>query len=289
LIVAFLLPVGIFFYAGTREPMHGGHPLGYWVAQYSVHRAGLFVDSAEQRAAAEMAIRLIGTNALPYLVDWIDYDPGPWRRKLGPHVEKLPGWLQRSAVIQRPLYGGTSRAQRAQLALESLGPTAAPALLELHRLACNSHSTDTRRRAVIALCAIGPSAMTAMTNILATAPFDEQRLIMNSLPKLGTNAAPAVPVLVHQLQYGDLRTATASAQTLATLRLDLDFVIPALSDRLADPHPRMRIAAASSLAQFGTRAFISLPALNQLATDPDKGVSKAASDAIKAITAVAPP
>jgi hypothetical protein len=39
-----------------------------------------------------VAIRTMGTNALPYLLKWTQYEPGQWKRKILP---VLNGWLAR--------------------------------------------------------------------------------------------------------------------------------------------------------------------------------------------------
>ena len=33
-------------------------------------------------AEAEMAVRNIGTNGIPFLLQWINYEPPTWRKKL---------------------------------------------------------------------------------------------------------------------------------------------------------------------------------------------------------------
>jgi hypothetical protein len=264
------------------EPAYNGKRLGEWISIY------LAAESLTAVKEAGAAIQMIGTNALPILIDWIDYHHGPLRRHALTHWDKLPGGLRNHSVFHRWLFGGYQRSGHAQSAFAVLRDQAVPAIPALHQLVRDSASPETRRGAVMALAAIGPGAMTAMTNILATAFYDEQRLVLNSLTKLGTNAAPAVPALIHQVHHGDMRTAELSAETLGTLRLVPDETVPALIDGLADSNSRMRAAAAKALGSFGAQAIIALPVLNQLETDPDQGVSRAARAAITAITGVAP-
>lgn len=271
-----------FFVLRNPEPAYNGKRLGEWISIY------LAAETLTGVQDARAAIQKIGTNALPVLIDWIDYHPGPLRRHALTHWDKLPGGLRNHSVLHRWLFGGHQRSGHAQSAFAVLRDQAVPAIPALHQLVRDSASPETRRGAVMALAAIGPGALTAMTNILATAPFAEQRLVLDCLTKLGTNGAPAVPALIHQVHHGDMRTAELSAATLGTLGLVPDEAVPALIDGLADSNSRMRAAAAKALGRFGALAINALPALNQLETDPDQGVSKAARAAITAITGVAP-
>lgn len=264
------------------EPAYKGKRLGEWISIY------LAAESLSAVKEAGAAMQTIGTNALPILVDWIDFHPGPLRRHALTHWDKLPGGLRNHSVLHRWLFGGHQRSFLAQSAFAVLRDQAVPAIPALHQLVRDSASPETRRGALMALAAIGPGALTAMTNLLATAPFAEQRLVLDSLATMGTNAAPAVPALIHQIHHGDMRTAELSAATLGALGLVPDEAVPALIDGLADSNSRMRAAAAKALGSFGAQAIIALPALNQLETDPDQGVSRAARAAITAITGVAP-
>jgi hypothetical protein len=58
-----------------REPEYNGAALSTWLA-----RCGSTNQS--ESLAAVAAIRHIGTNALPFLIRWIQYEPG-WKDSLG--------------------------------------------------------------------------------------------------------------------------------------------------------------------------------------------------------------
>src|ERR1035438_601378 len=92
--------------AEPSEPEVRGHPLSFWVVQYTGARG-----TDEDRAAgqqAESAIREMGTNALPCLVDWLRN--GPPR-------------------------GRTQSKFAAIFIMQLLGPSAAPAIPDLERVA----------------------------------------------------------------------------------------------------------------------------------------------------------
>jgi len=59
-----------------REPEYGGKRLSEWV------RALPLDSSRTGSSEAEVAVRQIGTNAFPYLLKWVDYEPAAWKLKV---------------------------------------------------------------------------------------------------------------------------------------------------------------------------------------------------------------
>jgi hypothetical protein len=57
-----------------REPEYGGKRLSEWVLALPPSPTG--------GTDAELALRSIGTNAVPFLLKWIDYEPAAWRIKV---------------------------------------------------------------------------------------------------------------------------------------------------------------------------------------------------------------
>jgi hypothetical protein len=116
----------------TAEPAYHGHSLSKWVA---ILGEGSHREEAVQRAAE--AVNSIGTNATPYLLAWIQFEPkpGPFQSRANPYN---PNWQQLS-LRDRVLYDYfRSRHQRAAEeageAFRVLGARAAPAIPELARL-----------------------------------------------------------------------------------------------------------------------------------------------------------
>jgi len=64
----------------AREPEYGGKRLSEWVLMLPPD-----ADPFGQ-TKAEVALRSIGTNAVPHLLRWIDYEPASWRLKLYEHL-----------------------------------------------------------------------------------------------------------------------------------------------------------------------------------------------------------
>src|SRR4051794_39911375 len=71
----------------SKEPEYEGKKLSEWV-----------LDLNAGSSPSKNAIREIGTNALPYLLKWMRYDPPPWKpklyQKLNPLIAKVqPRWV----------------------------------------------------------------------------------------------------------------------------------------------------------------------------------------------------
>ena len=63
----------------AKEPTYKGRALSNWVI------SGYQNPGPE----AETAIGEIGTNGIPFLLEWIQYEPAPWRAKLAATVVRI--------------------------------------------------------------------------------------------------------------------------------------------------------------------------------------------------------
>jgi len=93
-------------WGSEREPRCRGRTLSAWLLEGTWNPDGL---SAEQ----EEAIRCMGTNALPFLVKWVQYVSPPWRVRLtgnAPRVFARFSFLLRDKQLERarlsPRLGG---------------------------------------------------------------------------------------------------------------------------------------------------------------------------------------
>jgi len=137
------------------EPVYKGRKLSSWLTEFYL------VDTPDQECF--QAVHRIGTNSIPCLLKWIDYDPGAWRDKALVSYAKVPsffqprfltGWLQgRAPMIQSGL---------ATMGFEMLGPEGAPAVSDLIRLLQTSKSNFRKERLMLCLGAIGSKARPAL-------------------------------------------------------------------------------------------------------------------------------
>ena len=76
-----LVAAGFVLWPRETEPMYQGKSLSEWANAYQ----GYSDPSAPE------ALQSIGTNALPYLLRWIQYEPGAVRQRLAWVAHKMPG------------------------------------------------------------------------------------------------------------------------------------------------------------------------------------------------------
>ena len=135
-IVVFLL------WPGDPEPEYEGKKLSQWVTingwnaatfGNTLYMALSFEPTASQ--PAPVAIRAIGTNALPFLLKWIQYEPPRWRMRLMQLASRLPAGIQSSRFVMWAV--SSKREMLAENAIDAfriLGPQSAEAIPELGRL-----------------------------------------------------------------------------------------------------------------------------------------------------------
>jgi len=138
-----MLILAAMLWPGEREPEYNGVPLSKWLERYD----GVNIQATE-------AIQHIGTNALPYLVRWIQYKAPGWRNFLNHLGTRLPASMQKTRAMHWLLHDkAEDRAFFAVEAFWALGPNANPATDELLRLALaeDPRAPLTQRRATEAL------------------------------------------------------------------------------------------------------------------------------------------
>src|SRR5205823_12852958 len=69
---------GFLLWPRDPEPKYQGVSLTGWLAK----------GSNDGEAAA--AVRHLGTNSIPFLLQWLSYEPAPWRRQWRNAFRKLP-------------------------------------------------------------------------------------------------------------------------------------------------------------------------------------------------------
>jgi HEAT repeat protein len=285
-----VLTVVCLLWPREHEPGYQGKKLSEWLTLYS-SGLPLGTDSPQKKAARE-AVRHIGTNAVPVLLAWLDYDPSAWRRKLTSAANRLPGHWDQSALLERLLGGKAEmQARLAVLGFEILGPEARCAVPELGQLML-TRTSQSGDMAVLALVLIGkeglPPLVAALTNSQALKRSLAAGLIGFIMPgpakTNALNAADAVPALVQCLGDKDQLVAGNAARTLGQLGILPNIVVPALTKALSDTRPGIRGCATWALAQFSQDARSAIPAISAALNDPDLSVRKAATNALQQIT-----
>lgn len=272
----------VLFFSGDPEPAYAGKSLSAWV-DAPVGAMPPLKHSSE----AVSAIRAIGTNALPFLVEWIRYEPSDLRVKSEPRVRSLPSWLL-NPLTWRLLYRDIYRAQAAKEAFIALGPAAAPAVPQLHAIFLATSNNSVRANVVLSLVEIGPEAAPALANIAATTAYGVMIVHHMDRDLYRANLDAFTPILLSYLRGPDVNMASFAATGFARLQPDPEHSVPALIAALERPEDQIRIATCIALGNYGAEATAALPVLARLASEtaPGTQVNLTSRIAIEKITGV---
>lgn len=255
-----MLLVG-FLYSTLRsdEPYHDGQPLSYWLRELELSRDA----STERWQRAVRAVRQMGTNALPALLQMLQTPDSRWKTD-------AVDWLQETVDVDLTETLGSIRGRRAVAGFRVLGPTtASPALPRLATLAAAPDSRISSQ-ALAALGEIGgetmiPTLVTVLTNGNSLARAEAAV----SLGALRGQGRAAVPELVRALRHADVSIRASAARALGEIALEPDQAVPALTEALRDADATVRAAASLALGFYGRDAEDALPALRELALHSD--------------------
>lgn len=267
-----------------REPWYEGRSYTDWLAAYDLD-CRESEDPVEPQTPAYWALRDIGTKAIPTLLKWVEHEPHPLRNRLRPLVQKLPDFVAGNSYVTRLVqdpYPG-ARAYNTSLAFFVLGSNANYAIPALTRLMNNPSSEYDGIVAALCLAEIGPAALPPLMSAAANPQTRCRIPAVAALGQMGSNALPAVPLLVECLTGTNQTVAESAAQSLCILRLRPDIVFPILTNRLHYLSPGAREFAAEWLGEFETTRPLSRSLLLGALGDPEQYVAERATDALKKI------
>jgi hypothetical protein len=201
------------------EPRYHDTPLSEWLSVYHAP-----TSPGDPPSAADIAVRSIGTNALPYLLEWIRFELPPWRQAL----LRLTTWSygeDKKVVLFKSTIEGESppRAEKAICGFAMLNTNAVSAIPELEALMKNNRKPAVALRAIWALGEIGGPAILALTNALADTNQSHRSRIIEAIYGLEMRSP---------YYYGDTYKGAS---------------LPALTRTLNDPDEWMRREAHGAL------------------------------------------
>lgn len=279
---------------GKKEPSYGGYPLSNWVKLLSdINEQDFGPDCTHDKAPD--AIIAIGTNALPFLVEWLKYEGGPTpvRDAINRTIEKFPV-LERIRSLRDWAWRDTKmvRSQGSHIAFRILGKIGAPAIPELVKVASkNVKDISVQYGAVEGLAGIGVDALPALLTVVTNKNVqgNVRWVAADHIGGFRTNAATTIPALLDVLEEDDPYAAAGAAEALAAIHLDPHRVVPAIATAAlrAEGTKHYFIFA---LGRFGPEASEAIPALQKIAQSNDRLMSTFAVSAILKIqTANQPP
>ena len=250
LLLVTVLAVAGWFTFHSHEPEFEGEPLQVWLAKLYAGNDGQFPDPD---AEATLAVRSIGTNAIPRLLEYLSASDPPVKREFA-------RWVEKQDVIDFKFRWAEEDHGYAVAGFRALGELGTPAIPTLVTL---MNDTNAGGAAVECLGMIGPSSARELRAGLTHTNADIRRACVWNLGVLGTNASLVVPALIARLQDSDSTVAMLAAMTLGQLRLAPSQVVPALTNMLNRSDWRVSRTAVAALGQFGSNALPALPALMQ--------------------------
>jgi hypothetical protein len=230
------------------EPFYQGHSLSGWLDDYYIDSRESLEDDQPQ-TEAYFAIRAIGTNALPTLLRWVEHEPNPWQERLRWFALKLPPPVADFGFVRRLAQSG-QRPNNWPQAFGVLGSLANGAVPELTRIMRREPAADDLGALpALALAYIGPAGLAPLMAAAADPRASCQNNAIYAVAGMGTNAIPAIPLLIQCLTNANLDATRAATAVLGELHLQPDIVLPALANCLQSPDPKTRILAAAWLAE----------------------------------------
>jgi HEAT repeat protein len=248
-----------------KESVYEGKPLRVWLKGFDASQG-----SADY-AAAQEAVRQMGTNVLPNLIAYLLRKDPPFYPQwihLKDKLHLLQGEVDYAVFWHR-------RAAHACGALGEAGEAAFPAMIE----AINDPGAafDVGN----ALSRMMPSSVPVLTNILAMGNATARARAADNLvtayshPEVEAPARVGLLAALHDPDPG-VRMAAASAFQFWNTRLEI--VVPGLLAMLNDPYPNVRATAATSLGNFGAAARMAVPQLMRLLQDTNGYASGTVAD-----------
>jgi len=231
LILAALAAIGAVLALVLRpapEPEYQGQKLSQWV----IHRgsATQFVYySFRSNPQFDEAVHKMGTNALPYLIEWIGYETPRWKTYVLPVATRILGNTRWAFAEQEK---ASLRRFGAELAFRQLAAYAAPEIGKLSRIANDPKRSESRLSAISALADIGVAALPAIVGVLT----NEQSRPAKS---------PEIRIRCASYLIRNRDSTTAELAELAE---------PALRSMCEDTNVRVRSSATNALFRLKQRA-----------------------------------
>ncbi len=271
-------------YVFTRPQLsYKGRSLSSWLEQldctypvgdYDPGRSWQAQMSSEGAEAAE-AIRQMGTNAVPSLLQWLENtnQDGRVRIELGAILHRLS-----AGRIDLPRIADQRR--RAALGLAALGPMAKPGIPALTR---TINDEKLSAQGCTALASIGPEGWVVLTRALDNSNVFSVHNALNSLGSYHAAVPGTTEAIIAIATNSSHGLSLNAIGALGCIGQDERHVIPILLTCLGSANSQVRSCAAWGIGWFGSRASNAAPILSELLSDPNPTVQMCASNALQRI------
>ena len=256
--------------AGDSEPSYQEHSFSEWASQID-----FTVPIIGDEPPPIVAVRHIGTNAIPILLDWISNQKPP---KGKPNQDYKP-----------PLWFSPSRVEAAAMLFNYLGAEAKPAIPQLTHFALTFHDYERYEQCVRALANIGTDSLPAFNVLLTKGNPDVQFSALGWLPAFGSNAVVVMPAVIKCLVGKNDEAGDKAVLFFENNGIPYSASIPALTNALphASAKGRTRICRCFFFMSYhkppSEQPWDAVPALRAALKDKNAEVSNTASNALVSI------
>jgi len=232
-------------FKGSDEPVYHDRPLSYWIS-----KADIISDDYHATNEPVIAIRTIGTNALPHLIRRLSVKHSSFHKLL------TELWSKQSIIPSKRKSDWEIRSEAA-VGIILLGNQAKSALPELTRLA---QDPDMTMDVAPVLSRLGADGYCALTNCFTN-----------------TNAK------VRFWCVANLRNFYTNSETVSNYQREARVAVPALLGRIHDPSTNVAASAVRALGEIGAEPERVVPEIQLLLdnTNTPPNVGKSAVSSLK--------
>jgi hypothetical protein len=204
------------------EPVYKGMRLRYWLRGFQSGRVRSIAPTQHDAADALCAA---GTNAIPFLIRWLQIPNPSWKDRLAKFAQKQH--------LVRISYTPSDLNERAFLAFVDLDLEPSNVVPQLVEVFDNNHSEFVQTAVPAILSRIGPPAEQAIPSLLAALDCDDLTVRNNAiiaLGKIGRQPSRVVPKLVLSLSDTNQDIKLATLRALAAYGPSADAALPLLKE-----------------------------------------------------------
>lgn len=271
------------------EPTYDGRTLSQWLALYEETSTARDAGATTRSNEIVQAIRAIGTNGIPFALEWLKYDRqtayGP---KLGKAISQLPF---SSSLPQQPLLtllnAAERRSQYSGPIFSCLGSNAALAIPALVKMAYATNAAMPSERAVMCLGMIGTNAFPALIQMFGDTNFPKRAWVIRSMAwahyRHVEDWSIALPLAVKSLNDPDTNVCSMAYVALGWFRIEPDICLPLLTNALASTNQFQQKSALYGLRGFGQQGTSAIPLVIPLLTNSDRQLRFSATNTLRQI------
>src|SRR5262249_4923728 len=207
--------------------------------------------------------RAIGTNAVPYLLELLQYREPRLLRDLRGFSQRTKTFLRIESQLELPWVAAVERDLQLCAAFAALGPSARPALPALTNLLLRP---ETAFVSASALARIGPEAFAPLARALDSPHAEVRAAAAGALGIMPDDQVGILPALRKALDDSDRFVRINAVGSLGQIaEIKPEAVLDDLIRGLRDSSPSVRIFAADCLARLGQGARSAVPELVNMA------------------------